>query len=83
MGIVSMMLGTTGLVAWIFPPLGFPISGVGLILGILALLRTKEYRKKAITGIITGIIGLVINIGVVVVLIVAGSIIKALLLGNT
>jgi len=84
MGIAAMTLGVVGLFAWTFPFLGFPISIIGLILGIVALLVTKEHRKKAIAAIIMCIIGLAINIGVVVGLVVAGGILAELLpqLGN-
>ena len=70
MGIVSLTLGITSLIAWIDPVLGFPISGIGLILGAIALWRAKEHRKKALVGLITSVIGLLLNVIVVVGLLV-------------
>ena len=45
----------------------------------MALLITKEHRKKAIAAIIMCIIGLAINIGVVVGLVVAVGILEELI----
>ena len=79
MGIASLTLGIVGLVTWIFPPLGFPISIIGLILGILALWLSKQQRGRAIAGIITCIIGLALNIGAIIGLVTAGLILQDLL----
>lgn len=49
----SLVLGICSLVAWIIPLIGFPVSLVGLILGI-----TKKYT----TGIVLNAIGLAITI---------------------
>ncbi len=78
MGIAAMTLGIVGLFAWIFPVLGFPTSIVGLILGILALVR-KQQKNRAIAGIIMCSIGLLLNIGFVVGLVMLGGILEELL----
>ncbi|GAI18778.1 unnamed protein product [marine sediment metagenome] len=78
MGIASMTLGITGLVSWIFPPLGFPISTAGLILGILARVVSKQQRGRAGAGIVMCILGIAINIGVAFGLITAGLILEGM-----
>ena len=67
MGIASLTLGITGLFTWIFPFLGVPISLAGLILGALAFWRSEKHRKLALTGLITCVVGLVLNVMIVVV----------------
>ena len=62
MAIASLTLGITGLVAWIFPFLGFPISTAGLVLGGLSLARSKERRGMAIVALVTCVVGLVLNV---------------------
>lgn len=60
MSIASMVLGIIGIFAWIIPIVGFPITIVGLILGILG--RKKGGKVFATTGIILCIITLVLTI---------------------
>ena len=67
MAIASLTLGITGLFAWMVPFFGFPVSLVGLVLSALALWRSKEDKRKAVAGLITCIVGLVLNVVVVVV----------------
>jgi hypothetical protein len=52
----SLVLGIIGLLVWIFPFLGFPVSIVGLVLG----LRSFELSKKgvSIAGIVLCVIGI-------------------------
>jgi DNA-directed RNA polymerase subunit RPC12/RpoP len=50
----SLILGIVGLLAWLIPLVGFPVTIIGLILGI---------RKKYLPGIILNIIGLVLTLG--------------------
>ena len=54
--IASMVLGIVGLLAWILPLCGFPVTIVGLILGIVD--RKSSRRGMAIAGIVMNIIGL-------------------------
>ena len=49
----SLVLGIIGLIAWLIPLFGFPITIVGLILGI---------RRKYTTGIVLNVIGLSITL---------------------
>jgi hypothetical protein len=78
MAIAALTLGFVGLVTWIFPPLGFFISGIGLILGILGLVLSKQQKGRAIAGIILCSIGLVLNIGVVIGLVAAAVLFEQL-----
>lgn len=48
--IASMVLGIVGFIAWCIPLLGFPVTIVGLILGILGI--KKGGKGMAIAGII-------------------------------
>lgn len=50
LAVISLVLGILGLCAWILPLCGFPISIVGLILGILSARSTR--RGMAIAGIV-------------------------------
>jgi len=66
--IASVIIGIIALFAWLIPILGFPISGMGLILGIVALVNNpfnKRWVKgMAIAGIslcTLGLIGSIIN----------------------
>jgi uncharacterized membrane protein len=56
----SLVLGIIGLMAWIFPLVGFPVTIVGLILGVKGL--KNENNKTALAGMILSIIGLVATI---------------------
>ncbi|MCI5745139.1 MAG: hypothetical protein MR270_02515 [Erysipelotrichaceae bacterium] len=48
--LASMILGFVGLVAWLLPLVGYPVTIVGLILGIVALKSVD--RKKATVGVV-------------------------------
>ncbi len=74
MGTVALTLGIVGLVTWVFPVFGFPISIIGLIFGIIGLIVKSPQRGKSIAGIVICIIGIMLNIGVVVGLVAAGLI---------
>ena len=49
----SLVLGIIGFVAWLIPLIGFPVTIIGLILGI---------RRKYTAGIVLNVIGLVITL---------------------
>ena len=55
--IASMVLGIVGLVAWLIPLFGAPITIIGLVLGIYGLRSSN--RGMATAGVIMCIIGLV------------------------
>jgi len=57
MEIAALVLGIIGLFAWFVPLFGFPITIVGLILGVLG--QKREKKGMAIAGMIMSIIGLV------------------------
>lgn len=59
-GIVSLVLGIIGLVAWFLPILGAPINIIGLVLGIKSLDSAR--RRMALVGIVTCTIGLVLTV---------------------
>jgi hypothetical protein len=56
LAIISLVLGILGLCAWILPLCGFPISIVGLVLGILSARSTR--RGMAIAGIVLAVLTL-------------------------
>jgi hypothetical protein len=60
MEIAALVLGITGLMAWFIPLFGFPITIVGLILGVLG--QKREKKGIALAGMILSIIGLVATI---------------------
>jgi len=62
MGIASLTLGITGLVAWLDPFLGIPICIAGVILGVLALVKSEQYRKQATFGLGFSLTGLVASV---------------------
>lgn len=59
--IASLVLGLVGLIAWCLPLLGYPVTIVGLILGILGI--KKGGKGMAIAGIILCAITLLLTIG--------------------
>ena len=71
MGTVALTLGIVGLITWVFPVFGFPVSVVGLILGIIVLITKSSNRRKAVAAVILCFIEIVLNIGVVVGLVAA------------
>lgn len=58
--IASMILGIVGFIAWCIPLFGFPVTIVGLILGILGI--KKGGKGMAIAGIIMCALTLVLTI---------------------
>ncbi len=55
--IASLVLGLVGLLAWVFPLAGAPVTIIGLVLGIKSL--RSSGRGMAIAGIVLCIMGLV------------------------
>ena len=78
MAIAALTLGIVALFTWILPPLGFIVSIIGIVLGVVALVK-KQQKRRAIAGAIMCSVGLVLNIAVVVGLIAAGLILEELL----
>lgn len=58
--VASLVLGLVGLVAWCLPLIGFPVTIVGLIMGILGVKERKN--GMAIAGIVLSAITLVITV---------------------
>ncbi len=67
MATAALTLGIVGLITWLIPPLGLPISIVGIILATIALITRKPSRNKAIVGLALCVIGLILNIVVTIV----------------
>ena len=62
MAIAALVLGIIGLIAWLLPICGFPVTIVGLILGFIAR-RSPARRGMATIAIVLCVIGLVLSIG--------------------
>lgn len=58
--VASLVLGIVGLLAWLLPIIGLPVTIIGLVLGIGA--RRSPNSKMATAGIIMSLIGLVLTI---------------------
>jgi hypothetical protein len=58
--IASLVLGISGLLAWLLPIAGFPVTVIGLITGVIGQKSSK--KKMAIAGLVLSIIGLVATI---------------------
>ena len=71
MATAALTLGIVGLLTWIFPPLGLLICIAGIIFGAIVITTKNAHKKRAITGLITGSIGLILNGLVIVVAITA------------
>lgn len=59
--IASLVLGIIGLIAWLLPLVGYPVTIVGLILGCLA--RKTEKNGLNLAGIILSTIALILTLG--------------------
>jgi len=60
LGITSLILGILALFAWILPLAGYPITIVGLILGIVSLSRSTNGNATA--GVILCSLGLIATV---------------------
>lgn len=58
--IASFVLGLVGIIAWILPLIGYPVTITGLILGCMA--RKNEKNAFSLTGIILSSITLGITL---------------------
>lgn len=58
--IASFVLGLVGLIAWIIPLFGYPVTIVGLSLGCVA--RKNEKNGFSLAGIILSIITLILTL---------------------
>jgi hypothetical protein len=58
--VTSLVLGIIGMMAWLLPIIGLPITIVGLVQGIYGMRTTQ--RGMAIAGMILSIIGLIFTI---------------------
>ncbi len=67
MATAAITLGIVGLISWVFPPLGVLICLAAVIISIIALVERTEHKKRTITGLITGSIGLILNVIVILI----------------
>lgn len=58
--IASLVLGIIGLIAWFIPFFGYPITIVGLVLGVKGI--KSQNRGMGIAGLVLSIIGLVFTL---------------------
>lgn len=59
----SLVLGLIGLVISIFVGWGFPLSITAIVIGFIARRREPLARGRALTGIVTGFVGLLCSAG--------------------
>jgi len=59
----SLVTGLLGLVISIFVGWGFPLSIAAIVLGFVARRREPQGRGRALTGIVTGFVGLLCSAG--------------------
>ena len=60
MDIISLVLGILSIFVWPIPYVGYPVSVIGIILGILVIRRGKS--KIALAGVILSSIGLALTL---------------------
>ncbi len=56
---VSFVLGWCGIIAWLLPIVGFPVTIVGIIMGLKG--QDSQLQSKAKTGLILNIVFLVVT----------------------
>ncbi|MDE6103503.1 MAG: hypothetical protein K2F60_03145 [Oscillospiraceae bacterium] len=59
--IAALVIGILGLIAWILPILGYPVTIVGIIMGSMG--AKSEKRNISIAGIVLSVIGLLCTLG--------------------
>ena len=62
-------MGIASLFTWIPFIVGLPIAVIGLILGLLALTSKTTHKRRAVAGIVTSSIGLILSVIIVIVVI--------------
>ena len=77
MAIAALTLAIIGLFVWIIPFIGIPVSLIGLILGVIAILAKMGRKRMAISAIIICAIGLTLNVIIIAVGITAIGILGA------
>lgn len=60
--VASMVLGISGFVAWCLPLIGYPVTIVGLVLGIVALNKGTSGKGMAIAGVVMCSITLILTL---------------------
>ena len=64
MGLAAMILGIIALFTWLIPPLGLPISIIGLALGIVVIVKSLPNKGMAIAGVAMSALGALASITV-------------------
>lgn len=62
MALAGLILGIIGIIAWLIPLFGFPVTIVGIVLAALGR-RSTSRRGMALAGLILSIVGLVLSFG--------------------
>jgi hypothetical protein len=67
-GVASAVLGSVGLLLFFLPVLGIPLAGVGLILGLIALLTAlfgaRSSLRWSVFGLAISVLALVANLAI-------------------
>ncbi len=61
LAVFSLILGIVGLIAWLLPICGWPISTLGLALGVIS--RDSSRRNLALAGLVLSALGLLLATG--------------------
>jgi hypothetical protein len=61
MALAGLILGIIGIIVWLIPFFGFPVTIVGIILSALGR-RSTSRKGMALAGLVLGIVGLVLTI---------------------
>jgi hypothetical protein len=61
MATAALVLGIIGLIAWLIPLFGYPVTIVGIVMGVKG--RKSEKKGMATAGLVMSIIGLILSLG--------------------
>lgn len=61
LSIASLVLGLIGIVAWLLPLAGYPVTIVAIVLGVKGM-KQQSGRGMAIAGLVLGIVFLVLTL---------------------
>lgn len=59
--IASLVLGLIGIVAWLLPLAGYPVTIVAIVLGVKGM-KQQTGRGMAIAGLVLGIVFLILTL---------------------
>ena len=61
MAIAALVLGVLNLCSWCFPICGFPMSIIGIVLGVMGM-KSEKNKTLATIGLVLSVLGLVASI---------------------